>query len=34
MPFVVSTEAHVIPERPPLILASGDVVTVERRDED
>ena len=34
MPFVVATEAHVIPERPPLSLASGDVVTVGRRDSD
>ena len=34
MPFVVATEAHTIPERPPLSLASGDVVTVGRRDED
>jgi hypothetical protein len=34
MPFVVATEAHTIPERPPLCLASGDVVTVGRRDGD
>jgi hypothetical protein len=34
MPFVVATEAHVIPERPPLALASGDLVTVGRRDSD
>jgi Variant SH3 domain len=34
MPFVVATEAHAIPERPPLSLASGDVVTVGRRDAD
>ena len=34
MPFVVATEAHVIPERLPLSLASGDVVTVGRRDSD
>jgi SH3 domain len=34
MPFVVATEAHAIPERPPLSLASGDVVTVGRRDGD
>ena len=34
MPCVVATEAHVIPERPPLSLASGDVVTVGRRDSD
>jgi SH3 domain-containing protein/variant SH3 domain-containing protein len=34
MAFVVATEAHAIPERPPLSLASGDVVTVGRRDED
>ena len=32
MPFVVATEAHVISERTPLSLASGDVVTVGRRD--
>jgi hypothetical protein len=34
MPFVVATEAHAIPERPPLSLAAGDVVTVGRRDAD
>ena len=34
MPFVVATEAHAIPERPPLSLTSGDVVTVGRRDAD
>jgi len=34
MPFVVATEAHAIPERPPLSLVSGDVVTVGRRDGD
>ena len=34
MPFVIATEAHVIPERPPLSLASGDVVMVGRRDSD
>ena len=34
MPFVVATEAHVIPGRGPLSLASGDVVTVGRRDSD
>ena len=34
MPFVVATEAHAIPERPPLSLASGDVVTVGRRHAD
>jgi SH3-like domain-containing protein len=34
VPFVVATEAHVISERPPLSLASGDVVTVGRRDSD
>ena len=32
MSFVVATEAHVISERPPLSLVSGDVVTVGRRD--
>ena len=32
MSFIVATEAHVIPERPSLSLASGDVVTVGRRD--
>jgi uncharacterized protein YgiM (DUF1202 family) len=34
MPFVVATEAHVIPARPPLALAAGDVVVVGSRDED
>jgi hypothetical protein len=34
MLFVVATESHAIPERPPLSLASGDVVTVGRRDGD
>jgi hypothetical protein len=34
MPLVVATERHVIPERPPLKLAAGDVVVVGRRDED
>jgi len=34
MPFVVATEAHAIPERSPLSLVSGDVVTVGRRDGD
>ena len=34
MTFVVTTEPHTIPERPPLSLASGDVVTVGRRDTD
>ena len=34
MPFVVATKAHMIPQRPPLSLASGDVVTVGRRDSD
>lgn len=34
MPFVVATKAHVISERPTLSLASGDVVTVGRRDSD
>jgi variant SH3 domain-containing protein len=34
MSFVVATEAHAIPERPPLSLASGDVVSVGRRDAD
>lgn len=34
MSFVVATEAHAIPERPPLSLAPGDVVTVGRRDRD
>jgi hypothetical protein len=34
MPFVVAREPHAIPERPPLTLASGDVVTVGRRDGD
>jgi SH3 domain len=34
MPFVVATEAHAIPERPPLSLAPGDVVTVGGRDAD
>jgi len=34
MPFVVAIEAHAIPDRPPLSLASGDVVTVGRRDAD
>jgi hypothetical protein len=34
MPFVVAKEAHVIPERPPLDLVSGAVVTVGRRDSD
>src|SRR4051794_21600276 len=34
MPFVVATEAHAIPEHPPLSLAAGEVVTVGRRDRD
>jgi hypothetical protein len=34
MSFVVAKEAHVIPQRPPLSLVSGAVVTVGRRDSD
>ena len=34
MTFVVATEEHAIPERPPLSLAAGDVVTVGCRDTD
>jgi hypothetical protein len=35
MEFVIATEGHEIPDRPPVSLAVGEVVTVdERRDSD
>lgn len=34
MHLVMAAEAHTIPERAPLSLAAGDVVSVGRRDDD
>jgi hypothetical protein len=34
VPRVVAVEAHAIPERPPVGLEVGDVVTVGRRDDE